>query len=510
MKLHDLLQSAGLRADPTLAGDVLATEITRVTADSREVGPGTLFVAVRGGSADGHAFVEQAIAAGAVAIVGEEPWAWGAVRTDERYLSVPSSRQALGDLASAFHGHPSRSMLMVGVTGTSGKTTITYLIESILRAAGRRTGLIGTVNFRFEGTVLPSTHTTPGAPELQGLLARMRDLGADAVVMEVSSHALKQRRVAGTAFDGMVFTNLSPEHLDFHPDMDDYYASKKLLFTEMAEAAWRGGKRPRAAINADDAYGARLLRELGADPGRGVEFVPFSAQPPATDSRMGVEGIAGKVEGVDLRSPLIGGFNVSNLAAAVAVTRELGIPLAAIAEGAAALPVVPGRLQRVADPRGVVHVLVDYAHKPDALEKVLRTLGEMREGGRRLITVFGCGGDRDRTKRPVMGRIAVTLSDRVFITSDNPRTEDPAAIVAEIVAGTEGARNFEVEVDRRRAIFRAVAEARPGDLVVIAGKGHEDYQIVRDPQAPAGAKVTVKVHFDDREVAAEALAARKD
>lgn len=503
MRLRDLLESAGILLSHEFPASALDSRVERVTADSREVGPGTLFVAVRGTTADGHAFVEDVMTRGALAVVGEEPWAWGAVRTQDRYVEVKSSRHALGELASAFHDHPSRSLLMVGVTGTSGKTTTTYLIESILRTAGRRVGVIGTVNFRFGETVLPSTHTTPGAAELQALLAQMRDLGADAVVMEVSSHALKQARVAGVAFDGMVFTNLSPEHLDFHPDMEDYFAAKKLLFTEMAQEAWRGGKRPHGAIHSGDAFGARLIRELEASPERSIEVVPFAATGPGSEVRVGVEGIEGTLQGVPVRSPLIGSFNAQNLAGAIAVTRALGVSATAISGGVSVLACVPGRLERVPNSRGI-HVLVDYAHKPDALEKVLTTLGEMRDG-RRLITVFGCGGDRDRTKRPVMGGIACRLSDAVFITSDNPRSEDPESIVAEIVAGTAGARNFQVEVDRRKAIHAAIAAARPGDLVVIAGKGHEDYQIIRDPAPGAGPKATVKVHFDDREVAREAL-----
>lgn len=503
MKLQDLLDSAGITPTQPLSLENPNSIVTRVTSDSREVIPGTVYVAVRGGTADGHQFVEQAITQGALAVVGEEPWAWGAVRTQECYLDVPDSRRALGELASAFHDHPSRGLMMIGVTGTSGKTTTTYLIESILTEAGHKVGVIGTVNFRIGEKILPSTHTTPGAPELQALLAQMRDEGADAVVMEVSSHALKQSRVAGVAFDGMVFNNLSPEHLDFHPDMEDYYQSKKLLFTQMADTAWRGGKRPRAAINAEDAYGARLLEELAHTSGESIVPEGFGTKIPDVAFEVGVEGIRGSYRSVAIRSSLIGSFNAANIAAAVSITRQLGIASDSVSEGIAALRAVPGRLERVPNAKGI-HVLVDYAHKPDALEKVLQTLGEMRQG-HRLICVLGCGGDRDRTKRPVMGGIAVRLSDLALITSDNPRSEDPGAIIAEIVAGTQGATNYVVEGDRRLAIYQAIAAARSGDIVVIAGKGHEDYQILRDPAVGSDLKATVKVHFDDREVALAAL-----
>jgi UDP-N-acetylmuramoyl-L-alanyl-D-glutamate--2,6-diaminopimelate ligase len=459
--------------------------------------PGAVFVAVQGTSQDGHAFIPTAVKQGALVVVGEAaPPAYLAIP----YIRVESSRRALSELAAAFHGHPSRGLLMFGVTGTSGKTTTTYLIESILEAAGHRVGVIGTVNFRHGGRVLPSTHTTPGAVELQALLSEMKREGCTAVVMEVSSHSLVQQRVASIAFDGVVFTNLSSEHLDFHRTMEEYYQAKKLLFTEVARAAVKTGKRPKAAVHTDS-YGQRLLQELASEPS--IQTHGYGEHALSVD----VNGIRGRVGGVDVRSPLIGSFNAQNLLAAITVCSAVGVADDAIAAGISALAAVPGRLQAVPNCRRI-HVLVDYAHKPDALEKVLKTLSEMR-AGHRLITVFGCGGDRDRTKRPVMGRIAVELSDQVYVTSDNPRTENPDRIIEEIVTGIRSAPNacpYEIEPDRRKAIHAAVSSAAPGDLVLIAGKGHEDYQIIASPDAPGG---TVKIHLDDREVAMEALGQAK-
>lgn len=397
-------------------------------------------------------------------------------------------------------------MKMVGVTGTSGKTTTTYLIESVLKAAGHAVGVIGTVNFRFGEKVYPSTHTTPGAVELQKLLSEMRRDGCTAVVMEVSSHALKQDRSAFIAFDGVVFTNLTPEHLDFHPDMEDYYASKKILFTEYLDVATAAGKKPVAAINIEDEYGRRLLEECRAHPVAGSRYLSFTATQgqsgdfTAQALRIDLGGIQGETQDVKIRSGLTGRFNAANILGALTVARGMGIDPAAVSRGISELAAVPGRLERVPNSRGI-HVVVDYAHKPDALEKVLTTLVEVK-GEQRLITVFGCGGDRDRKKRPVMGEMAVRLSDHVFVTSDNPRTEDPTSIIDEILRGAPGAKNLTVEPDRRKAIFGAIAMAKKGDLVLIAGKGHEDCQIIGDPSAPSG---TRKIHFDDREVATEAL-----
>lgn len=469
--------------------------VSAIVSDSRQIQEGSLFIAIRGGSQDGHDFLAQAESQGAIAVVGEREKPIG---LNIPYLRVHDSRKALAKLAAAFYGNPSHSLCMVGVTGTSGKTTTTYLIESILKAAGHQVGVVGTVNFRYGDRIFDSTHTTPGALELQKLLFEMKTAGCTAVVMEVSSHSLKQHRTDSIAFDGVVFTNLSPEHLDFHPDMEDYFSSKSILFTDQVEYSVSIGKKTYGALNGDDTYGQRLLADLTSHPYPGFSFGSYSYDSKIQVSLSGVEGQVGNVE---IRSPLAGLFNAYNILAAIEVCRGMGISSDAISRGILELKSVPGRLERVPNARGL-HVFVDYAHKPDALEKVLLTLREVR-GVHRLITVFGCGGDRDRKKRPVMGRIATELSDVVFVTSDNPRTEKPQEIISEILQGIDQKRlNFKVEPDRKKAIFAAIQEAREGDLVVIAGKGHEDDQIIADPNSPTG---TRKIHFDDREMAAEAL-----
>jgi UDP-N-acetylmuramoyl-L-alanyl-D-glutamate--2,6-diaminopimelate ligase len=479
----------------TLSTSALEASVHRVTQDSREAAPGAIFVAVKGEKQDGHDFITQVDASKPALIVGEKPAPAGLASP---YLQVTSSRLALARLAANFHANPAHQMIVVGVTGTSGKTTTTYLIESILKAAGHKVGVIGTVSFRFGEKIYPSTHTTPGAPELQGLLAQMRADGVTAVVMEVSSHALKQHRVAFIPFDVSVFSNLSPEHLDFHQDMEDYFQSKAILFKGSAHFARDAGKSPAAVINADDSYGERLRRDIDR-PGAPIRTLAVSLAD--DDLKIDLEGIRGEINGVQVRSSLTGRFNAYNIVCALAAGLALKIPAQTIARGIADLKAVPGRLERVPNSKGT-HVLVDYAHKPDALEKVLKTLKEVR-GNHRLVTVFGCGGDRDRTKRPVMGKLAVDHSDQVFVTSDNPRTEDPGSIIEEIVRGIPPeSRNFTVEPDREKAIAKAVSQAKAGDIVLIAGKGHEDYQILRDPSDP---KKTVKIHFDDREVAAKYL-----
>ncbi|MEO5970204.1 MAG: UDP-N-acetylmuramoyl-L-alanyl-D-glutamate--2,6-diaminopimelate ligase [Bdellovibrionia bacterium] len=457
-------------------------EVTGITSDSREVQPGFIFVAIQGGSQDGRQFIDTAIQRGAILILGEDDTA------HVPYIRIKDVRCALAALAAEFYGNPSLSLLIIGVTGTSGKTTTTYLLESILQAAGHHVGMIGTISFRFGAKVFPSTHTTPGPVELQRLLFQMKEEGCTAVVMEVSSHALKQKRVNSISFDGMIFTNLSPEHLDFHPDMEDYFQAKALLFSEVAKFSLGQGKVPVAAINEDDEYGRRLLTSVtlnsqGFHVGQNFRITPG--------------GITGTINGITIQSPMTGHFNCSNIAGAVSLAQSLGITSQVIENGVRNLSGVPGRLEGVLNDFGI-HVWVDYAHKPDALEKVLKTLGALRQGSR-LITVFGCGGDRDRKKRPLMGKIAVESSDLVFITSDNPRTEDPSAIIDEILGGTAGHTNFVIEVDRKQAIFKAIQNAQSGDLVLIAGKGHEDYQILG----------TKKIHFDDREVAAEAFISRR-
>jgi len=498
ISLSDTLK--GLETEK-LPATILAKPVVLVTADSREVKSGAVFVAISGTAADGHAFIDQAFTLGAFAVIGEKP------HSHPNYIQVQDSRDALARVAANFYSHPSHAMTMIAVTGTSGKTTTTYLIESIFKALGDDVGVIGTINIRANGKVLPSNLTTPGPVELQKTLAEMHAQGVHAVVMEVSSHALKQKRAAYIAFDAMVFTNLSQEHLDFHTDMDDYFAAKALLFTDLAHYSIHAGKRPFAAINADDEYGKRLIEVIEKQNFPELWFARFGMDPSndlsGKNLKVKFEGISGESGGLRVQSPLTGRFNAYNILGALAVAQGLHLDPQATEEGLRVLEVVPGRLERVMDPKRGIHVLVDYAHKPDALEKVLRTLHDVKGTGR-LITVFGCGGDRDRTKRPVMGRHAVTISDHVFITSDNPRTEKPDAIIGEILEGTKGFSNFTVEPDRAKAIHAAVKFARPGDMILIAGKGHEDYQIIADTSVPSG---TRKIHFDDREVALDALRA---
>jgi UDP-N-acetylmuramoyl-L-alanyl-D-glutamate--2,6-diaminopimelate ligase len=483
MKLAPLLEI--LREEFSFLPEMRGGEVTTVTADSGKVVPDSVFVAIPGTRVDGHVFLKPAKEAGALLLIGERDGSEYGLDSDD-YLRVPDARLALGLLASQFEGNPSREMQIIGITGTSGKTTTGFLVEGILRAAGMRVGLIGTVSYRIDGREIPSTHTTPGPEKLHQLLREMKKSGCTAVVLEISSHALKQHRSSGISFDGAVFTNLSPEHLDYHPNMEDYYAAKRTLFHEQAARSRRWGKTPRLLIHSGNPEGDRLLRET-------LDATSFSVNP---DVVIDSDGIRGTFSGIEIESPLIGRFNAENIAGAIAVTKALEIPERAIQVGIQGLARIPGRLERILDAKGERVVLVDYAHKPDALEKVLAVLRPMRKPGAHLITVVGCGGDRDRTKRPVMGEIACRLSDSVVFTSDNPRSEDPETILAEIEAGCGKYENYVREIDRKKAIFGAVRGAKAGDLILIAGKGHENYQIIG----------TEKIPFDDREVAEMALA----
>jgi UDP-N-acetylmuramoyl-L-alanyl-D-glutamate--2,6-diaminopimelate ligase len=497
MKLFALLQQMA----PRRLDGSLETEITGLHYDSRQVLPGGAFFALRGSAVDGHAFIADAVARGAAAVFMEEPQPLPAGVAG---VLLDDCRRGMALAAAAFYGDPTAAMATVGVTGTNGKTTTTYLIESVLRAAGRRPAVLGTINYRFGDCRLAAPHTTPESVDLLRTVADFRREGADSLVMEVSSHALEQGRVAGVRFDVGVFTNLTPEHLDYHGDMESYFASKRRLFTEMLPSA-RG-----AVINVDDPYGARLAAELAGalTCGRadGARLRPLQARL----SLQGIEATLATPAGpLQLRSRLLGEFNLQNLLCAAGAGLALGLPVSTVAEGLAAAPQVPGRLEQVENDRGAL-ILVDYAHTGDALEKVLSTLVALAP--RRIVTVFGCGGDRDRKKRPVMGEVACRLSDLAVITSDNPRTEEPLAIIEEIRAGAlrlhprewspreaaAGAgRGFVVIPDRRAAIAWAVSLLHPGDLLLVAGKGHEDYQIIGRQ----------KHHFDDREELRRALAA---
>jgi UDP-N-acetylmuramoyl-L-alanyl-D-glutamate--2,6-diaminopimelate ligase len=474
----------------TLAGARATGDLDRVALgvahDSRAVRPGSIFVALRGERADGHAFLAQAVAAGAGAVVVDEAFA----RTSEpppgaAAIVVPDTRRALSQLAAAFYGFPSSGLAVVGITGTNGKTTTTYLVDALLGAAGIVAGRIGTLGAEFGGDSWTLENTTPLAPELQSLLAEMRERGAEAVVMEVSSHALALDRVADVGFALGVLTNVTRDHLDFHGTFEAYAAAKRRLFDLAAVAV----------LNLDDPCGRQWAAELG-DAGREPRTYGLApgAAVRARDVEIRSDGSRFSVDGQEFRLQLPGRFNVSNALAALCVGRELGVSDAHAAQALAGVGSVPGRMERIAG--AGIEAIVDYAHTPDALESVLHAA---REGARgRLIVVFGCGGDRDRGKRPQMGRIASELADRAFVTSDNPRTEDPQSIVDGILAGIPAGGDTVVELDRREAIRRAIGEARTGDVVLVAGKGHETYQIV-------GRTVG---HFDDREEVRAALAAR--
>jgi UDP-N-acetylmuramoyl-L-alanyl-D-glutamate--2,6-diaminopimelate ligase len=475
--------------------------VTSLTDDSRAVKPGGVFVAVKGERVDGHAFVGKAVEAGAAALVLQKGLSVTAAPSVP-VVRVDDSRRVLGLLAGRFYREPASRLCMVGVTGTNGKTTVTYLCKGVLETAGRRVGLIGTVAYQIGDVRLPAAHTTPGAVELQALLARMADAGMNAAVMEVSSHALAMDRTAGCEFDIAIFTNLTQDHLDFHVDMDGYFQAKLRLFADL-DPAGKKLRPKRAIINIDDARGARV-REASRVP-VWTYAIRQSADIRAEDVRLALSGTRFTVATPHGRflveSRLVGEHNVYNILAAIGVGLHEGLSPDMIQRGIASVANVPGRFERVEAGQDFT-VVVDYAHTDDALLRLLTAAQALKTG--RIITVFGCGGDRDRGKRPRMGRVAAQLSDVVFLTSDNPRSEDPAAILREIEVGvrealTEKQVRYEVIADRRAAIEAAVREAKPGDTVLIAGKGHEDYQIV-------GA---ARLHFDDREVARAALAARR-
>jgi UDP-N-acetylmuramoyl-L-alanyl-D-glutamate--2,6-diaminopimelate ligase len=496
-RLADLLRDLRFQV---LAGS-LDIPIHAVTADSREVQPGDVFVCLRGYRTEGgevradrHEFIPAAVERGATALVVDRECVTPRGVTVVR---VADCWQAIAALACAFFEQPSQSLLTVGVTGTSGKTSTTYFIESVLAAAGMRTARFGTIAYRFGDVTIPAAQTTPEAPELQRLLRRAVDDGCAAVVMEVSSHALELRRVGGVAFDVGVFTNISQDHLNFHPDMHHYLRAKGRLFEELGS----GGKAATAVVNLDDPRSAHIIAvNRGALLTYGTDR---SADVRAEDVVTGLAGTRFRActaaGDFPVEFPHLGEFHVHNALAAIGAAVALQVDVPSIRRGVATTPLVPGRFELVEGDQPFT-VAVDYAHKPDALERLLRSA--RRLDPRRIITVFGCGGDRDRGKRPVMGRIASQLSDLVIITSDNPRSESPQQIIAEIVAGTcavesSGGR-VATEPDRARAIETAITVAQPGDLVLIAGKGHETYQLFADRRIP----------FDDREHARAALRGR--
>ncbi len=439
-------------------------DVLDLAYDARTVVPGSLFFCVPGARADGHEFAAEAVERGAVALVVERPLD---VRAPQ--VVVPSARAAMAAAADEFFGRPTEELEVVGVTGTSGKTTTAFLLFAILAAAGRRPGLLGTVEARVGGERRGVVRTTPEAIDLQRTFREMLDAGDRSCAMEASSHAAAQHRLDRVRFAALVFTNLSQDHLDFHGDMESYFQAKRSLFV--------GDSPPRAAVNVGDAYGRRLADELS-------DVLTFSVDG-------GAEIGPDALDGIDVK--LRGSFNAENALGALAAGRLLGIDDAAIARGLESLRGVPGRFETI-DEGQPFTVVVDYAHKPGALENVLRAARELA-GGNRVICVFGAGGDRDRGKRPLMGRLASELADVVIVTSDNPRSEEPQAIIDEIVAGAVG--DVEVAADRAAAIARAIELAREGDVVLIAGKGAEQGQELADRTIP----------FDDREVARETLRA---
>ena len=475
----------------------LDIEVEGVTHDSRKVGRGWIFVALRGLKADGMAFVPQAIAQGAAAVVVEDG---PAAIPDVPCVSVKDARLALALLAAEFHGHPSRQMQVVGITGTNGKTTTSYLLSAMFEAAGVRCGLMGTVAYRIGPREIEATRTTPEAPELQAMLRQMADAGCGACAMEVSSHALALRRVDGTRFSAAVFTNLTRDHLDFHADMEAYFAAKRRLFEMLPSGA-------PAVVNLDDPRGAVLSEAaVAASSARPISYaisrLADVSPGPLSFSLAGLEFDVRTPDGVvRVRSRLVGRPNVYNILAATATAAALGLPLDAIERGLEQLPGVPGRFELASGPSDDITVVVDYAHTDDALRNLLETARPLAK--HRLITVFGCGGDRDRSKRPLMGLVAARLSDVVVITSDNPRSEDPARIIEEVRRGAQPeVRSGDTEllaiIDRREAIAEAVRRAHAGDVVLVAGKGHEKYQEIGGRVLP----------FDDVAVARDALARR--
>jgi len=476
-------------------------EVTGLTYRSQQVKPGWLFAAIPGAKVDGRRFIPDAIENGAVALIVKD--APASLPPEIAIAVVNDPRRTLAKAAGRFFGHPSRKMEVVGITGTNGKTTIAFLVESILRKAGRNPIVIGTINYRLGELKRPAPVTTPESVDLQGILAEMLDMGADSAIIEVSSHALEQGRVWGLKFAARVYTNLSRDHLDYHGSMEEYFDAKSRLFIDRQFA-----DSGPAVVNAEDEWGTRLLEKIsydaisyGIDTDANVKATRWNAD----ESGISIRVLTPRWED-EIRSALLGRFNVYNILAAVAVAEALDVDPGAIKRGIESLTKVPGRLEPVPNPRGIT-VLVDYSHTPDALENALEAVREFTRG--KLLVVVGCGGDRDRGKRPIMGKLAAQKADVAVITSDNPRTEDPLAIIKDILEGVDGTdslkiepdqnppdkRVYWVEPDRRKAIFGAIAAAREGDSVLVAGKGHEDYQILGER----------RIHFDDREVAREAL-----
>ncbi|HSQ78289.1 MAG TPA: UDP-N-acetylmuramoyl-L-alanyl-D-glutamate--2,6-diaminopimelate ligase [Nitrospirota bacterium] len=504
MKLGKLVGT--LERPSSLPPDWLDREVLDIAYDSRKVRPGSLFVAVRGFHSDGHLFILQAVKQGAVAVVTERHNCT-AVATGTPQIVVEDSRRALALLATTFYGHPSQKLALIGITGTNGKTTTAYLVKAIIEAAGGAAGLIGTIDYRVGDKVYPAPNTTPESLDLQRLLAEMVGLGATHCVMEVSSHALELGRTLGCTFAAAAFTNLTQDHLDFHGTMDAYFRAKLLLFSGLAPDR-------SAVVNIDDARAREIINATKAKIITTGMADRADVQPAGT-MQHGIRGLVFEVATpwgtIPVESPLVGRHNIHNILTAVGIGTALGFSSEAIGRGIKNMKAVPGRMEKVDEgqPYGVV---VDYAHTEDALVRLLEAARELASS--RIITVFGCGGDRDRTKRPKMGAAAIRGSDIVIVTSDNPRTEDPLSIISEVEQGmtdgmkvsspdappdlVRGRTPYAVIPDRQTAVATAIGMAKPGDVVVLAGKGHEDYQVIGN----------AKIHFDDREVAREEIRKR--
>lgn len=489
MKIQEIFKEVDLI---TVNGS-MDREISSVYYDSRKVNDGSLFVAIKGLKSDGHNFLGEAVKKGAKAVVVENGYQQSVIRdrlSETTCISVRDSRKALALISANFYGHPSREMSVIGITGTNGKTTISYLINSILKVNGFKTGLIGTIDYRFDGEIIPSSHTTPESLDLQQFFKRIGDSGGKYCVMEVSSHSLELDRVYGTRFETGVFTNLTQDHLDFHGNLEKYFFAKARLFKEYG--------LKKAVINIDDPYGRRLIKDIKSE-----RILTYGIK---EDADVKADGINVSINGLkfiantpigklNIESRLLGIHNIYNILASVSTAILEGLSGESIIKGIVLLDTVPGRLEGINEGQDFT-VLVDYAHTDDALKNVLNAAREIPHN--KITVVFGCGGDRDRGKRPLMGKAAVEYSDFAIITSDNPRSEEPSKIIEEIEKGIKqwSAEGRYIKIpDRREAIEYAINNASKGDIVIIAGKGHEDYQIFRDK----------KIHFDDREVAREAI-----
>ena len=479
MNLRTLLQASGIA--PGLADP----DISSLCHDSRLAKPGCLFFALPGAKSDGTQFIAQAVERGAAAVVAEH----SVSEKDCPLVLVDNARAAMADISAEFYGHPDRDLKCVGITGTNGKTTTAYLVKHIFDSVGFHSGLIGTVKYIVAGEERPATHTTPESIDLQQMLAEIRDTGGRSVAMEVSSHALVQNRVRGMEFDAAIFTNLTQDHLDYHETMDNYVAAKKMLFDGLGSEAF-------ALVNSDDTHGETMLLDCAARTRTYALKRPADIKVKILESHL--QGTLLSINQRECWSQLIGAFNAYNMAAMYGVAVELGIPADEALQALSAVRSVDGRFQKIAGPDNRIGI-VDYAHTPDALENVLKTLQDLNQGAQQIITVIGCGGDRDKGKRPEMARIAADRSTKAILTSDNPRSEDPEAILDDMEAGLDPVqkrRSLRIS-DRAQAIKLAVQLANPGDVILVAGKGHETYQEIAGVKHPFDDVATLKAQFND-------------